>query len=492
MNFANSQNQIKRIARIPLTSPPCTINSNGEMFIIGTWNGCIYYKNINETNKQLSLNEEKSNNLDSFITIQPIYSIRHINIKNTEILNILLGSSLTTNFIVKKSEYTPVIPMNISITDSQYFQHLELRSNVQYGQVIGDKLSILSNIDESNDYNYEIPSFIVCSISNSYLGIDQMDKISIKWLNFNIPDREFILLDYDYKNKLIIAIERSPDRLHHSILCSLQVIHIPDDIINQNYSEGIISILSLPPLFLLNFPIKPWYLLSSKLKSEISYNSSNQYKINYILPNYRYHYPTLFKLSNLTSKKSKLLDSRWNINDAKFWGYQSIILVISNYIIANFDITICISNSNNVHSFMNTKFVTKSPSRFIISTCTSHSLYLIILTETDNIVLWNRKGEIIKKIDINTPNKHHIRWVWPRHLMLLENGIIFFTSLYYAYSLYCAELDQNNNNNNNNQNENKEDTKIIQEDFIGKSLLIKKISMKLSKLFLKINKNKKV
>ncbi|EEA05213.1 uncharacterized protein CMU_042870 [Cryptosporidium muris RN66] len=488
MNSNNSQNQIKRIARIPLTSPPCTINTNGEIFIIGTWNGYIYCKNINETNKQLSLSE-KSNNLDPFIIIQPIYSIRHINIRNTEILNILLGSSSTTNFIVKTSEYTPVIPMNINITDSQYFQHLELRSNIQYGQVIGDKLSISSNIDESNDYNNEIPSFIVCSISNSYLGIDKVDKISIKWLNFNIPDREFILLDYDYKNKLVIAIERSPDRLHHSILCSLQVIHIPDNIIQDN-SEGIISILNLPPLFLLNFPIKPWCLLSSKLKSEISYNSSNQYKISYILPNYRYHYPTLFKLSNLTSNKSKLLDSRWNINDAKFWGYQSIVLVISNYMIVNFDITICISNSNNIHSFMNTRFVTKSPSRFITSTCTSHPLYLIILTETDNIVLLNRKGEIIKKVDINTPNKHHIRWVWPRHLMLLENGTIFFTSLYYAYSLYCAELDQNNNNDNNRSEDNK-NTEIIQ-DVIGKSLLIKKIGVKLSKLFLKINKNKKV
>ncbi|KAL3128937.1 hypothetical protein CHM_3g1240 [Cryptosporidium hominis] len=426
---------------VPFTSPICTINSIDNRILVGTWDGYFY---------QICLNKK-----DDVVTVQiePSYPIRYISAlkdSNCEVdphtgaqksYELILGGTYRTKVRMKNRINSPITPLEeLEISSDSHYQIIETRSSLEPFD------SHTKGIEFGNKY-HKAPLFLFSSTINSYFGFNsEKGEIEILIGNFNLPDREFVILDYDFLNNHLLIVERSPERLDYYALCSLQILELPN---SQNYlqeeidSSNITNLAEIPPKYILNFPIKNPLFITSNIKSDLTLSSSAEYNnFKDSAHVYKYLYSTMFSISDFKKRPLNIFKSMYNLCDAKFWGFNSFIFLISNHTIIAIDVFFSKDNEFVTNTNTKCKFCIKSPDRNITSISTTNYNYLVALTEKNRIFLSNRNGEIVYSISNITPNKSNFRWVWPAHVFVTHTGTIIFSTTKGLYYIHCDLLDK--------------------------------------------------
>ncbi|KAH7649168.1 hypothetical protein FG379_001525 [Cryptosporidium bovis] len=475
----------KLILEIPYQNPVSSINYSENTLYVGTYNGFIY---------KLELNRKDKFARSEFI-VKPPCPIRYINItskknelkeskqiysdysskfsvsdnKNEKLerqneAELLLGALFKSNISSFKEPNSSLVPLveDFPITSDVHCQITEVRSNI----FEGNSNRQIKNINNKNDFtcdkaqeelkfrkdhsNNSIPLFLISTVINSYLGfgfsegIETNQGIVLKPCNYFIPDKELVLLDYDYIFNQLLIVERSPERLDYYNLCSLQII----DLNSSDFGiEGrkADSLLNKPLKFLLNFPNKPHFLVNRNIISELTFNSSIEYKRNNMdQVHYQYNYSTVFLMSSFNKKKLFKCKSIYNVSNAKFWNKNSIVVLISNHLIANILVSYLPTNSGNYYNnidyitYSKNNFIVKSPDNNYTAISTSNSKYLVTLTEKSRLLIYNNRGEIIYNICNIIPKKYQFKWVWPVNIFISENGFVIFNAF---NGIYCVKCD---------------------------------------------------
>ncbi|OII70788.1 uncharacterized protein cubi_00933 [Cryptosporidium ubiquitum] len=429
------------LLNVPFTSPICTINSIDNKVLVGTWDGYFY---------QVCLSGEHD---VVVVQIEPSYPIRYIsalkNADNNRELNtkaqisyeLILGGVYKTKVRVKNRTNSPIIPLDeLEVSPDAHYQIIETRSSLECFD-FSNRVSGLKN------KYLRSPLFLFSSTINSYFGFNgEKGEIEISLGNFYIPDREFVILDYDFLNNHLLIVERSPERLDYYALCSLQIIELPrsqNNLVKEIDPNEITNLTEIPPKYILNFPIKNPLLITSNIKSELTLSSSAEYNnfkdFNHI---YKYLYSTMFKMSDFRKDRFNIFKSMYNLCDAKFWGCNSFVFLVSNHTIIGVDILFSKDNELITYTSIKNKFCIKSPDRNITSISTTNYNYMVALTEKNRVFLSNRNGEIVYSINNITPNKSNFKWVWPVHVFVMHTGIVLFSTTKGLYYFYCDLLDK--------------------------------------------------
>ncbi|KAH8585006.1 uncharacterized protein ELE39_000957 [Cryptosporidium sp. chipmunk genotype I] len=426
---------------VPYTSPVCTINSVDDKVLVGTWDGYFH---------QICLSRK-----DDVVTVQiePSYPIRYIsalkdancstepNTGAQKSYELILGGTYRTRVRMKNRVSLPITPLDeLEISSDAHYQIIETRSSLECSD------SCTKETKFENKYSRS-PLFLFSSTINSYFGFNsEKGEIEMSIGNFFLPDKEFVILDYDFLNNHLLIVERSPERLDYYALCSLQILELPssqnclkEEIIQNN----IINLAEIPPKYILNFPIKNPLFITSTIKSELTLSSSAEYtNFKDFTHIYKYLYSTMFSISDFQKQSLNIFKSMYNLCDAKFWGCNSFVFLVSNHTIIAIDIFFSKDNEFVTYTSTKCKFCIKSPDRNITSISTTNYNYLVALTEKNRIFLSNRSGEIVYSISNVTPNKFNFRWVWPVHVFVMHTGTVIFSTNKGLYYIHCDLLDE--------------------------------------------------
>ncbi|KAH8741977.1 hypothetical protein FG386_002352 [Cryptosporidium ryanae] len=480
----------KLILKIPHQNPVSSINYSGNTLYVGTYNGFIY---------KLKLNGRDYFEKCEFL-VNPPYPIRYINVtskendsslckKNDNCFNefsvlennvnyefkckseveLLLGASFKSKINSFKEQNSPIVPImdDFSISQEAHCQITEVRSNI----FVGEKNKSIRNYNtkdnsdsvgelkkselRKDNLNESLPLFLISSVVNSYLGFsfkkenEICEEIALRPCNYFIPDKELVILDYDHVLNQLLIVERSPDRLDYYNLCSLQIFDLNSTEFGIKGGE-ISPLLNKPLKYLLNFPNKPHFLVNRNIISELTFNSSTEYKrTNNDKIQYKYNYSTVFLMSNFNKKKLLKYKSIYNVSNAKFWNQNSIIILISNHLIAKVSVSYITSNTGNCINncdyitYSKNNFIVKSPDNNYTAVSTSNSDYLVALTEKSRLIIYSKKGEIIYNIYNIIPQRYQFKWVWPVNIFVSKSGHVVFNAFNGIYCVRCKILSSN-------------------------------------------------
>ncbi|KAJ1609066.1 hypothetical protein OJ253_1693 [Cryptosporidium canis] len=428
------------LLEVPFTSPISTINSIGDWVLVGTWDGYFY---------QVSLDKKETVR----ILVQPSYPIRYI-------------SALRD--LRRSSDQSATGPIDYELILGGVY-----RSRVGTGALMNSPLVLMEELGVSSDTHYQIvetnsslarfgssdgltglcgeslrtPLFLFTSAIISYFGFRGEDGgVDVSIRSFRVPDREFVVLDCDYLSSQLVVVERSPERLDYYALCSLQVLELPgprEDLVGEKYSTENINLADLPPKYLLNFPFRHPFLITSNIRSELMLSSSSEYK-DYGEPAhiYKYLYPTMFSISDFDRRSSSPFKSMYNLCNAKFWGSCSLVFLVSNHTIIGVDLQFSKETESSTFTKAMSRFCIKSPDRNITSFSTSNPKYIVAVTEKNRVFLSNRKGEIVHSINRITPSKYSFRWVWPVHVSITRTGTVLISTTRGLYYISCDLLNE--------------------------------------------------
>ncbi|KAF7459141.1 WD40 repeat containing protein [Cryptosporidium felis] len=435
------------LLEIPYTSPISTISSYMNNVLVGTWDGNFFQVGINDKENAFKMPIDPS---------YPIRYIRGVKRENSSVshegfstdFELLLGGSYKTRLSLDGGPNTPLVPVEeLSFSPDTHHQVIETRSSL----AIVKSASDLGHEGEEPEPSGSgiTPLFLFSSTINSYLGFqNENGDFQINTGNFYIPDREFVILDYDHLSNQLLAVDRSPDRLDYFSLCSLLILEVPDftktlQKSSQDSGGVLQNLAEIPPKYLLNFPYRHPLFVTSKVISSLTLKSSSEYlnrtdqeKV------YDYCYRTMFSISDFKKTSLSVFSSMANLSNSKFWGRNFLTILISNHTIIGVEIYYSRKNKHSTKTFSYNRFYIKSPDRNIAAYSTCNHNYLVALTEKNRIFLSNRRGEIVFSINNIVPKKFNFRWVWPVHILVMHTGNIVFSTINGIYHVYCYLLEE--------------------------------------------------
>lgn len=432
---------------VPFTSPISTINSTGDKILVGTWDGYFY---------QVCLNRREVVR----VPIEPSYPVRYIGVLRGDAARgsdwsaeaqtsyeLILGGVYRARVRENSRTNSPLEPLEeLEMSSDTHYQIVETRSSLASvcSAAEGDK-----SVDGEGSKS---PLFLFSSTINSYFGFcGEGGRIEISLANFYIPDREFVILDCDFQNGHLLVVERSPERLDYYTLCSLQVLELPRSQKIGRKEDGeetdpaqVANLADLPPKYILNFPFKHPLLITPTVRADLTLSSSAERSNHRCdVHVYKYTYPTMFSMSDFKDERLSVFKSMHNLCDAKFWGRDSLVFVVSSHTIIGVYLAFFRENEFTTSTKANSTLCVKSPDRNITSISTSNHTYLVAVTEKNRIFLANRRGEIVFSVNHITPDKCNFRWVWPVHVLIMhDTGTVIFSTTNGLYYVKCDLLDK--------------------------------------------------
>lgn len=427
---------------LPLTSPICTINSIDDKVLVGTWDGYFYQICLSGEHKVLKVQIEPSYPIRYISALKDASNVTDSNYEAQINYELILRGTCKTRVRVKNRINSPITPLDeFEISTDTHYQIIETRSNLECFDSCTKK-------NGSKNKHSEGPLFLFSSTINSYFGFNnEKGEIQVSIGNFYIPDREFVILDYDFLNNHLLFVERSPERLDYYALCSLQIIELPyfqNNSLRETDQNEIPNLAEIPPKYILNFPMKSPLLITSSIKSDLTISSSTEYNDNFKSSThiYKYLYSTMFSISDFKKDHFNIFKSMYNLCNAKFWGCNSLVFLVSNHTIIGIDLFFSKDNEFVTNTTIKNKFCIKSPDRNITSISTTNYNYMVALTEKNRVFLLNRNGEIVYSVNNITPKKFNFKWVWPVHLFVMHTGIVVFSTTQGLYYIYCDLLNK--------------------------------------------------